>query len=167
MEPPTNGRHPEPAARRVVRAAAIAAVYVALAAAMGQFSFGVPLGPVLVEVRVAEALAVLPVLYPEAVVALFVGVWLANVIGGLGPWDIWGGSLVTLLAAYLTWRDRHRWRALAWPIVANGLLVSSYLSVIFGLPYWTTALGITSSEAVVVLGLGVPLLRLLRRLGPP
>lgn len=154
-------------ARRVVRAAIIAALYVALAAAMGPLSFGLPLGPVLVELRVAEALAVLPVLYVEAIPALFVGVWLANLLGGLGPWDVWGGSLVTLLAAYLTWRDRQRWRALLWPIVTNGVLISLYLSAIFKLPYWTTALGITLSEALVVLALGVPLLRLLRRLGPP
>lgn len=158
---------PRPAAerpvRRITRAAVIAALYVVLAAALGRLSFGVALGPVLVELRIAEALAVLPILYPEAVPALFVGVWLANVIGGLGPWDIWGGSLVTLLAAYLTWRDRHSWKAYLWPIVTNGVLISVYLSAIFGLPYWTTALGITASEAVVVLALGVPLVRLLRR----
>ena len=45
-----------------------------------------------------EALTVLPIL-PEAVPGLFVGVMLSNIIGGLGP-GIFGGSLVTLLAAY-------------------------------------------------------------------
>lgn len=167
MNTPSPVPRPQGPARRIVRAAIIAGLYVALAAVMGPLSFGLPLGPVLVELRVAEALVVLPVLYVEAVPALFVGVWLANVLGGLGPWDVWGGSLVTLLAAYLTWRDRQRWTALLWPIAGNGVLISLYLSAIFGLPYWATALGITLSEALVVLALGVPLLRLLRRLGPP
>ncbi|HEY8498611.1 MAG TPA: QueT transporter family protein [Limnochordales bacterium] len=154
-------------ARPLVRGALIAALYVALTAAMGPLSFGLPLGPIVIELRVSEALAVLPVLYAEAVPALFAGVWLANTLGGLGPWDVWGGSLVTLLAAYLTWRHRRHRLAVLWPVVANGLLVSAYLSRLLGLPYWATAAGITLSEALVVLGLGLPLLGLLRRLGPP
>ncbi|WP_324716360.1 QueT transporter family protein [Carboxydochorda subterranea] len=153
-------------AGRLARAGVIAAAYVAAAAALGPLSFGVPLGPVLVQFRAAEALSVLPILYPEAIPGLFVGVWLANVLGGLGPWDVWGGSLVSLLAACATWLDRRSWRAYVWPVAANGVLISLYLSAIFGLPYWSTALGITLSEALVVGALGVPLVRVLRRFSP-
>ncbi|WP_324669042.1 QueT transporter family protein [Geochorda subterranea] len=150
----------------MARAALIAGLYVALTALVLPLSFGVPLGPVVIELRISEALAVLPLRYPESVPALFVGVWLANLMGGLGPWDVWGGSLVTLLAAYLTWRHRRHRLAVLWPVAANGLLVSAYLSVLLGLPYWATAIGITASEALVVLGLGMPLLRLLDRRVP-
>lgn len=142
----------------------IGALYVALAALLGPLSFGVPIGPVLVELRLAEALAVLPILYVEAIPGLFVGAWVANLLGGLGPWDLWGGSLVTLLAACLSRLDRRSWRAYLWPVVVNGALVSIYLSVIFQLPYWATAFGITLSEAAVVGALGVPLVQALRAL---
>lgn len=157
-------------ARSVARGAVIAALYTALtwATSVGPLqplNFGLPLGPVLVELRISESLAVLSILYREAIVGLYVGVMLANVAGGLGPWDIFGGSLVTLIAAYFTWRWRRSWLAYASPVVFNGLLISLYLSPIFGLPYWSTALGIGLSEALVVVGLGYPLVRLLRRFG--
>jgi hypothetical protein len=42
-------------------------------------------------------------------------------------------------------------------------LVPLYLHAIFKLPYWITALGIGLSEAAVVLLLGVPLVKGLRR----
>ena len=155
-------------ARMVARGALVAALYAAVtwatsAGPLRPLNFGLPLGPVLVELRIAESMAVLPILYREAIPGLFVGVMLANVAGGLGPWDIFGGSFVTLIAAYFTWRWRRSWLAYASPVVFNAVLISLYLSPIFGLPYWSTALGIAISEAAVVVGLGYPLVRLLRR----
>ena len=162
------------AARTVARGALVAALYASItwatsAGPLRPLNFGLPLGPVLLELRVAESMAVLPVLYREAIPGLFVGVMLANVAGGLGPWDIFGGSSVTLIAAYFTWRWRRSWLAYASPVLFNGALISLYLSRIFALPYWSTALGIALSEAVVVAALGYPLVRLLKRFGhcPP
>ena len=40
---------------------------------LGQLSYGLPLGPVLIQFRPAEAPTVLPILFPEAVPALFLG----------------------------------------------------------------------------------------------
>ncbi|MGI6036524.1 MAG: QueT transporter family protein [Limnochordia bacterium] len=136
--------------------ALIAAVYVILVWIFAPISFG------LVQFRIAEALTVLPILMPEAVLGLFVGAMLSNILGGLGPWDIFGGSGVTLLAAYLTRRFRHSWLAYAWPILCNAFLVSGYLHRILGVPYWLTVLSVGFGEAVVVLALGIPLIRLLR-----
>ncbi|NPV53254.1 MAG: QueT transporter family protein [Firmicutes bacterium] len=147
--------------KALTRAATIAGLYVVLCYALAPISFGP------VQLRVAEALTVLPILYVEAVPALFIGCLLANIIGGLGPWDIFGGSLVTLIAAAVTYRFRHSVIAYLSPIVLNGLLVSAYLSAIFKVPYVITALSISASEAIVVLLIGVPLIRYLRRRGTP
>lgn len=143
--------------RFLARAAIIAAIYIALIFAFAPWSFGI------FQFRPAEALTVLPILYPEAIPGLFIGVLLGNIIGGLGPWDIFGGSLVTLLAAYVTRKYRNSWVAYASPIVLNAFLISLYLKFIFEVPYWLTVLGIGVSEAVSVLGLGLPLIWLLRR----
>ena len=143
--------------RYLTRAAIVAAIYIALVVGFAPWSFGV------VQFRPAEALTVLPILFPEAVPGLFVGVMLSNIIGGLGPCDIFGGSLVTLLAAYVTYRFRDSWIAFASPIVFNALLISLYLRVIFQVPYWITVLSIGLSEALSVLGLGLPLIWMLRR----
>lgn len=145
--------------RRLARGAAIAAVYIVLIIALTPVSFG-PL-----QFRAAEALTTLPILFPEAVPALWVGALVGNIVGGLGPWDIFGGSFVTLLAAWVTRVFRRSWIAYASPIVLNAFLVSAYLYAIAKLPYLLTVLAIGGSEAVVVLLLGIPLVKILRARG--
>ncbi len=142
---------------KLARGAIIAALYVLVTFLFSPVSYGT-----LIQFRASEALTVLPILLPEAIGGLYLGVMLANILGGLGPIDIFGGSLVTLLAAYLTYRTRNSWLAYFWPIALNGLLISVYLAPILGVPYWIGALTLSFSEAVVVLALGVPLIRWLR-----
>lgn len=141
----------------LVRAALTAALYVTLTALLAPVSFGA------LQFRVAEALVVLPVLFPETILGLYIGCILANIIGGLGPWDVWFGSFATLVAACGTYLFRRSWLAYASPIVINALLVSIYLAPIVKMPYWLTAGAIAVSEAVVVVVLGVPFIAALRR----
>jgi uncharacterized membrane protein len=141
----------------LVRAGIIAALYVAVTIVLAPISFSA------IQFRVSEALTVLPILFPEAVPALFVGVLVANILGGVGLVDIIGGSLTTLLAAYVTYRYRKNIIAYLSPIVLNALLVSAYLHAIFDLPYWLTVLSIGVSEAVVVFVIGYPLVRFLQK----
>lgn len=143
--------------RRLVRGAIVAALYVIITFVFAPVSFST-----LIQFRASEALTVLPILFPESVPGLYLGVMLANILGGLGPIDIFCGSLITLLAAYLTYRTRHSYLAYLWPIVLNGLLVSIYLAPIIGVPYWVEVGALTLSEGVVVLVLGFPLVRWLR-----
>lgn len=140
----------------LARGALIAALYVAITYVLLPISFGA------LQLRVAEALTVLPILYPEAIPGLFVGVLVANTLGGLGPVDMVVGSLTTLLAAWATYRMRHHFGAYLSPILFNAFIVSIYLHLLAGLPYWLTVLSIGASQALVVLGLGYPLIRLLR-----
>lgn len=148
----------EGTAARVARAGLIAAVYVAATWVLAPISFG-PL-----QFRLAEVLVLLPVLWPEAVPGLWLGCLIANsLFGGLGPWDIYGGSAITGVAAYLTWRLRGSWLALTPPVVLNGLLVSAYLAPIFHVPYWPTVAAICASEAIIVLGPAQWLVLALRR----
>lgn len=144
----------------VVRAGLIAALYIALTGALAPISFG-PL-----QFRVAETLTVLPILFPEAVPALFVGVLISNIIfGGLGMPDIIGGSLTTLIAAYVTYRYRRNFVAYLSPVVFNAVCVSAYLSAILNVPYLPTVLSIGASEALIVLLLGYPVVQLLKKKG--
>ncbi|MGM0436681.1 MAG: QueT transporter family protein [Bacillota bacterium] len=142
--------------RHLTRGAVIAGLYVIITYILSPISFG-PL-----QFRLSEALTVLPILYPEAVPALFIGVLLSNIFGGLGLVDIIGGSLTTLTAAYFTYRYRDTFFAYLSPIIFNGLLISTYLHVLFELPYWLTAVEIAASEAVVVFLVGYPLVEYLK-----
>ncbi|NLJ81075.1 MAG: QueT transporter family protein [Firmicutes bacterium] len=144
---------------RWVRGGLIAALYVVLVFVFQFASFGP------IQLRIAEALTLLPMIFPEAIGGIYVGVILANILGGFGPWDILGGSLVSLLAAYLTYRYKNTWIAYASPIVLNAFLVSLYLRFIFQLShsYWFLVFSIGLGQAIVILGLGVPLLRFIER----
>lgn len=66
----------------LARAGIIAALYVGLTVVFGELAYG-PL-----QIRPAEALTVLPVFFPEAAVALYVGCLLANLFSGYGLPDI-------------------------------------------------------------------------------
>ena len=141
----------------MTRGAMITGLYIVITYLLAPVSFG-PL-----QFRVAEALTVLPIIFPEAIPALFIGVFLSNIIGGLGLVDIIGGSLVTLLAAYITYLFKDNILAYLSPVILNGVLISIYLHILFGLPYWLTTLQISASEAVVVFLIGYPLIKYLKK----
>ena len=143
--------------KRLVRGGLIAGLYVVITYYLSAFSFG-PL-----QFRASEAFAVLPILYPEAIPALFIGVLISNIFGGYGLPDIIGGSLTTLLAAFVTYKYRGSIIAYLSPIIFNAILISLYLHLLVGLPYWLTVLQIGLSEAVVIILLGYPLITLLRK----
>lgn len=143
--------------KKLVRAGLIAAIYVVLCVAFQPLSYGV------IQVRFAEALTVLPILYPEAIPGIFVGVLIANIFGGLGMADILGGSFTSLVAAYFTYQFRGTILAYLSPVVFNAVLISLYLHLLFNWPYWATALSIALSEALVVFTLGYLLVKVLQK----
>jgi len=133
----------------------IATIYVVLNIIFAPISYGP------IQVRIAEALVVLPFIDPSAIIGLFLGCILANVIGPLGMVDIMGGSLCTLVAAYLTYKVKNPKLAPLPPVLINAFGVSIYLHLIFDLPYWITVLYIGIGELIACYILGYPLLVLL------
>lgn len=147
-------------AATIARVALLAAVYFVLTALPPFSSFSY--GPV--QVRVSEALMVLPAVTPLAVPALFVGCLAANLAGGLGPVDLVFGSLATLLAAFVVSQLRNPWLVPVPTIVVNALVVGTYLPLILNLPtpLWLSWAYIAAGETVAAAGLGLPLLFFLR-----
>ena len=80
----------------MAQAAMIAALYVALTYVFAPISFSE------VQVRIAEALTILPVFTPAAIPGLFIGCLLGNIMGGALVPDILLGSLATLIGAFFT-----------------------------------------------------------------
>jgi uncharacterized membrane protein len=142
----------------LVRGAIIAALYVVLTMVLAPISYGP------IQVRISEALTVLPVIFPEAIPALFIGAMIANVGSPLGLVDIIGGSSVTLLAAVATWYLRHNIRlALLPPVLFNAFLISIYVRHLLGWPYLLTVLSIGAGQVIAVYVLGWPLLKFLQK----
>lgn len=146
--------------KRFLRASLIAAVYIVLCLLPGVSSLA--FGPV--QLRLAEGLTVLPILYVEAIPGLFLGAFVANLFGPLGLVDAVFGSLATLVAGLLTYRFCSTIYAYLAPVVVNGLVVSFYLHLFLELPYWPTALTVALGEAVVVFSLGRLLVNKLRHM---
>lgn len=129
----------------------IAAIYVVLTVVFAPFSFGE------VQVRVAEALTILPFFTPAAIPGLFIGCLIGNVLGGALLPDIIFGSLATLVGAvgsYLL--RRNRYLVPLPPIAANTLVVPFILKYAYGLalpiPFMMLTVGIGEVISCGVLG---------------
>ena len=114
----------------VAQAAVIAAIYVVLTLLFAPFSYGE------VQVRLSEALTILPVFTPAAVPGLFVGCLLSNMLGGCIVPDFIFGSLATLTGAVFTYllRNQSRFLAPLPPILANALIVPFVLRFGYQVP---------------------------------
>ncbi len=113
----------------IAKAALIAALYVALT--LLSASLNLAYGPI--QLRLGEALCILPVFTPAAVPALFIGCILANMLGGSIPLDVVFGSVATLLGAVGTYALRKRpFLSLLPPIAANTAIVPLLLYFAYG-----------------------------------
>jgi len=112
----------------LVEAALIASLYVILTLMV----HAVGLAGGAIQLRVSEALCVLPLFTPAAVPGLAVGCLLANIFTGCAPWDVVLGTLATLLGALGT-RALRRMRFLAPlpPILANTLIIPFVLKYVY------------------------------------
>jgi len=144
----------------LAQAALIAAVYVVLTVLFAPFSFGQ------VQVRLAEALTVLPVFTPAAIPGLFIGCIIGNLTGGAIPLDVILGGFATLLGAIGTYLFR-QWKFLApvFPIMANTIIIPQVLYYGYGinLPIPVTMLTVGIGEVISCGVLGIVVLLALNK----
>jgi uncharacterized membrane protein len=113
----------------LVKAGIIAAIYAVLTIIPHDLSYG-PF-----QFRIAEAMTILPMFETAAIPGLAVGCFFANFFGGYGFVDIFFGSLITLLAAYLTSKIKNKYYAILPPILLNAFIVSIWVSKISNIQY--------------------------------
>ena len=156
--------------QRLVRCAVIAAVYVVLCLVLAPFSYGA------IQVRIAEALCLLPVFGAEYIIGVTLGCFLANLFGSTII-DVVFGTIATLLACLVTYRLRNvRIKGLAIPaslppVLFNAVIVGIEITIFFtdysamSAPLWLLCLtnGITVGigELVSCTVLGVALVKLI------
>ena len=137
----------------LVQAAMIGAIYVVLTILFQPFSFGE------IQVRIAEALTILPVFTPAAIPGLFVGCLIGNIFGGSILPDIIFGSLATLIGAYFTYLLRKQVKYLAPlpPIISNVSIVPFVLRYAYGvnlpIPFLMMTIGIGEVISCGILGM--------------
>lgn len=131
----------------------IAAVYVVLTYVFAPFSFGE------IQVRIAEALTILPLFTPAAVPGLFIGCLIGNILGGAILPDIVFGSIATLIGAAGTYLLRGNLPVLAPlpPILANTIIVPFVLrfgyTVMLPIPFMMLTVGVGEILSCGVLGM--------------
>ena len=137
----------------IAQAAMIAAIYVVLTLIGASFSYGE------VQVRISEALTILPAFTPAAIPGVFLGCLISNILGGCILPDIIFGSLATLISAVFTWmlRNKSKYLAPLPPIIANVLVVPFVLKygymVPLPIPFMMLTVGIGEVISCGVLGL--------------
>lgn len=134
--------------RDISIAGLIAALYTVLSLAFQPISFGV------YQIRVAEALTVLPFLTGAAVPGLYIGCLLANILGNMGWLDIVVGPLLTLAAAVATRQISLLRNGRRTPLLAAVPLLLTWLGAVYLLSDFLlslrTILGLLISAAAVL-----------------
>lgn len=147
----------------------VAALYVVFTAPFANIAYGP------IQVRIAEVMSVLPIFSRGMIPGVTLGCFIANLVnpGNLGPVDIIGGSLATLIAGILSYLigKKNKWLGMLPPVLVNGLIVGGYLpfllidagsSVTFE-AILISMLSVTLSEAVLLVLLGVPLVLIMEK----
>ncbi len=146
--------------RYLVQAAVIAAIYASLTILLMPIGYGV------MQVRVSEALTVLPALTPAAVPGLFAGCLIANLLGPYGLADAVFGSAASLTAALFSYLLRSKPLLVPLPpVVTNGLIIGGMLHFVYALPLplFACILWVALGELIACYGIGYFLLKYLLR----
>ena len=106
--------------QKLAMAAMVAAIYFVLCY-FGNI-FQLTFGPV--QVRLGEALTVLPFLFPATAPGLALGCLLTNILSPYGPIDMVVGTLATAIAAFLTMKMPRWYLAALPPILVNMVILA-------------------------------------------
>ena len=137
----------------VAQAALIAAIYVVLTYFVSAFN----LASGAIQVRISEALTILPFFTPAAIPGLAIGCFLSNLLTGCLPMDVLFGSLATFIGAVGSYLVRkHKWLVPLPPVVANTVIVPYVLAYVYGaegtIPFFMVTVGIGEVISCYILG---------------
>ncbi len=148
--------------KKIVRAGLIAGIYIVLSL----ITFPVASGAI--QFRIAEALCVLPLLFVEAIPALFVGCMLSNLITGCMILDVFLGSTITLVASLCTFFVgkvlKKNWLKIVFggifPVLLNAFLLPIIWILAYGVieyVYYLQVVFLLISQSISIYALGTPL----------
>jgi uncharacterized membrane protein len=148
----------------ITQAAIIAALYVVLTVFIAAFN----LASGSIQIRISEALCILPYFTPAAIPGLWIGCLIANLVTGASIFDIVFGSLATLLGAVFTYLlRRHKFLCTLPPVIANALIIPPVLIFAYNIPdvIWNgiNVVTVGLGEVVSVCVLGTVLLNVLNK----
>ncbi len=149
---------------KIVKTAAIAAIYVVLTLVFAFMSYGN------IQFRISEVMTLFAFFDPFYIPGLTLGCLIANLLGPNGALDAIVGTVATLISVILmalTGKGMKQsklgiWIASIWPTLINAIMIGVMLNKLFELPLALTMLQVGIGEFVVITIAGVPLFKLLR-----
>ena len=142
----------------LTRGAAIAAIYVLLTYLTSLFG----LASGVIQLRLSEAMCILPAFFAEAVPGLAIGCLVANLLTGAMALDVVFGTLATLIGAVGAWALAKFAPKLWWlipvpTVISNALIIPYVLRYAYGapdaLPFMMITVGTGEFLSAAVLGL--------------
>ena len=148
----------------LVTAAMIAALYVVLSFVSNMF--GLASGAI--QIRISEALTILPYFTAAAIPGVTIGCILFNLLSGAALLEVIFGGLASLIGAVSSWGIGKAAKKIAWmkflvpvpPILANAFIVPWVLKTAYGLAdaYWYLVLTVGIGEIISCGILGIVLM---------
>ena len=138
----------------LTKSAVIAALYVVLTEVSALL--GIASG--VIQFRLSEMFAVLPLFTPAAIPGVFIGCFISNIITGGVIWDVVFGSLASLIGAYGAWllRKKSVYLAPIPTILANMIIVPLVLRYAYGaegtIPFFMLTVGLGDFVCAGILG---------------
>lgn len=142
--------------------ALIAAIYASITLGLSFMSFGQ------LQIRVSEALTILPFFSGYSVIGLTLGCFTANLFSPI-KLDLIFGTLATFLGAILTYIigksniPFKKYIAPLPPVLINAVIVGIELKVVFNTPFIINAFWVALGEAIACYGLGIPLIKAIEK----
>ena len=147
--------------RRILQNAVYAALYVALCYVFQPISFAA------IQIRIAEALCILPLFDDMAIISISIGCFLSNLLFS-GIIDAIFGTLATVigLVCIKLIKVDNFFVKMTPTVLSNAIIIPFVLRFAFGetMPLWLMAISIAAGEIVSVLVLGFILYNALKRM---
>lgn len=138
----------------LTKSAVIAALYVVLT----ELSAVLGISSGVIQFRLSEMFAVLPIFTPAAIPGLFIGCFISNIFAGGIVWDVVFGSIATLIGAIGAWllRKKSVYLAPLPTIIANMAIVPFVLRYAYGaegsIPFFMLTVGIGEIVTAGIMG---------------
>ncbi len=154
--------------------AMIAAIYAGTSLVLAPISYGP------IQIRVSEALTLLPIIYPPSILGVTLGCFITNLVGAmtgmniLGFLDVFVGTLATFLAAVCTYKLRKiefkgmPLLAASMPVIFNAIFIGMELAIAYFpatimMGFAINAFQVGLGELLACFVVGLPLINVLKK----
>lgn len=151
--------------QETTKVALIASLYVAVTLVLAVISFGA------VQLRLAEMFNYLVLFHKRYIVAVTLGVVLANFFSPMWWVDVPVGGVATLIVLIICRLITNKMKNLVWKLVVTGVIVTAsmftvaaQLMVVFDLPFWATYGTVAIGEAFSMLIGGITIFLLHKKI---